>query len=254
MRPLSQTFLLLMLVVNSIHAQNIYPWPSSGNIGIGTTSPGNKLSVIATTYNDGIFCGFDGSSYGLPAGFASLHGSSLQNGSYNGITIAGDAGIVYGQTNGASPALGFVITPWTAGTTGLRLDKNGNVSINTNDSKGYQLAVNGQAIFTRAVVKLTQNWPDYVFQEDYRLLSLDSLTHYIRLYKHLPDMPAAEYMERNGLDLGATQGVLVKKIEELTLYTIDQDNTVKRQKLEIQILNERLEKLEKMVAELTTNH
>src|SRR5216684_5828705 len=134
-------FLFLMAFLsNTIFAQNTYPWPASGNIGVGTTSPGNKLSVLTTSYNDGLNVGHDGSAVGGPVGFVNLHGPSLQNGSYNNITVAGDAGLVYGMTNGTSPQIGFVITPWAAANSGLRLDKLGNVGIATNDTKGYQLA------------------------------------------------------------------------------------------------------------------
>ncbi|WP_315816573.1 hypothetical protein [Paraflavitalea speifideaquila] len=51
----------------------------------------------------------------------------------------------------------------------------GNVSIGTNDSRGFKLAVNGSAIFTSARVKLEQNWPDYVFEKDYQLMPLADL-------------------------------------------------------------------------------
>jgi len=215
-------------------AQNIYPWPQTGNIGIGTTTPANKLTVTTTTYNDGIYSGFNGSAFGGPVGYSTLFGPSLQSGSYNGITLPGDAGLVYGQSNGLGPAFGFVITPWQNATTGIRLDKNGNVGIAVSDTKGYQLAVNGQAIFNKVVVKATQNWPDYVFGENQRPPSLDSVARYIRIYRHLPEIPSADSVAKAGIDVGANQAALLKKIEELTLYSIEQDKVLRetRQQME----------------------
>jgi hypothetical protein len=229
MRTLIQNLALLLTVFigHNVHAQNIYPWPQTGNIGIGTATPANKLTVTTTTYNDGIYSGFNGSAFGGPVGYSTLFGPSLQSGSYNGITLPGDAGLVYGQSNGQGPQFGFVITPWQNAFTGIRLDKNGNVGIAVSDTKGYQLAVNGQAIFNKVVVKPTGNWPDYIFLEDHLLPSLDSVSRYIRIYRHLPEIPSADSVEKAGIDVGANQAALLKKVEELTLYIIEQDKVLR---------------------------
>lgn len=71
-------------------------------------------------------------------------------------------------------------------------------------------------------VKVTQGgFPDYVFKEDYPLMSLHELDNYIKQNQHLPGIPTACEVEDNGLDLGEMQVTLVKKIEELTLYVIE---------------------------------
>jgi len=104
----------------------------------------------------------------------------------------------------------------------------GNVGIGTTDPKEYKLAVNGAAIFTKVQVKATGNpWPDYVFNSNYNLRSLPSLETFIKENNHLPDAPSAKEVERKGLDLGETQAMLLKKIEELTLYVIEQDKKIK---------------------------
>lgn len=84
------------------------------------------------------------------------------------------------------------------------------------------LAVNGTAIFTKAKVELNSTWPDYVFDNEYELRSLSSLETYLNTYKHLPDVPTADEVAKGGIDLGENQAVLLKKIEELTLYVIEQ--------------------------------
>jgi hypothetical protein len=116
-----------------------------------------------------------------------------------------------------------------------KLDVNGNIYSNgkvyigiadaTTTSKiaNYSLAVNGAAIFTKATVKLNTNWPDYVFHPAYKLPSLDQMEKFIKENKHLPEVPSAEEIQKNGIDLGDNQTLLLKKIEELTLFIIEQN-------------------------------
>jgi len=119
----------------------------------------------------------------------------------------------------------------------------GTMSIGTTSTQGYSLAVNGKAIFTKAVVKLFANWPDYVFKTDYRLPSLGSLKTYIRTNGHLPEMPTAAEVSEKGIDLGANQALLLKKVEEMTLYIIHQDEKLTSQQEEIETLKRQMKDL-----------
>ncbi|MEO0525902.1 MAG: hypothetical protein AAFZ89_01680, partial [Bacteroidota bacterium] len=97
----------------------------------------------------------------------------------------------------------------------------GNVGIGTNTlPNGYKLAVDGKIIGEEIKVQLSGQWPDYVFTDDYKLLSLETLEEFIVDNGHLPNIPSAENVERNGLELGEMSRLLLEKIEELTLYTI----------------------------------
>jgi len=87
--------------------------------------------------------------------------------------------------------------------------------------QGYKLAVGGKAIAEEVVVKLQANWPDYVFESTYKLPSLLEIDRYIRENKHLPEMPTAQEVQQNGLSIGEMNALLLKKIEELTLYVVD---------------------------------
>lgn len=92
-------------------------------------------------------------------------------------------------------------------------------------SDPYKLYVEG-GIRTRKVKVDVVAWPDYVFDATYNLRSLVSLEQFIQTNKHLPDVPSAKEVEEGGLDVGAMQTVLLKKIEELTLYLLKQQEQI----------------------------
>ena len=82
------------------------------------------------------------------------------------------------------------------------------------------------------------HWPDYVFAPGYRFPTLKEVENYIHQYHHLPGIPSAEEAERDGVDAGENQKALLKKVEELTLYTIQQDKELQSLKNEIKELKE----------------
>ncbi len=101
-----------------------------------------------------------------------------------------------------------------------------NVGIGTLDTKGYKLAVNGNAIFNLVKVQQYGQWADYVFERNYQLLSLGQVRQYISRYHHLPGIPTSTEVKDSGLDIGTTQSLLLQKIEELTLYLIKADQRI----------------------------
>lgn len=96
----------------------------------------------------------------------------------------------------------------------------GNLGIGTTDTKGHKLAVAGSVVAESVKVKLQGSWPDYVFDENYRLMPLHEAEEYIVSHGHLPDMPSADEVKKNGIDIGEINAKLLKKIEELTLHLI----------------------------------
>lgn len=141
---------------------------------------------------------------------------------------------------------GFVgigtLTPSQALDVSGNIYSNGKILIGTSglNTGAHSLAVNGSAIFTKAIVKSIGNWPDYVFDEKYKLLPLSDLEKFISKNKHLPGVPSFREVEKDGLDLGNNQAVLLKKIEELSLYLIEQSNELKAQKKQIIELTRKL--------------
>lgn len=98
----------------------------------------------------------------------------------------------------------------------------GKIGIGTSNisDANYRLFVE-TGIRTRKVKVDQATWPDYVFDPSYQLPSLGELETFIQKNKHLPDVPSADEVQKEGLNLGDNQAVLLKKIEELTLYIID---------------------------------
>jgi hypothetical protein len=86
---------------------------------------------------------------------------------------------------------------------------------------------NGNVYATKITVQQTP-FPDYVFKTDYELMSLQELDSYIKLNGHLPNMPTAKEVEENGADLGEINRVLVEKVEELTLYLLEQEKRIQQ--------------------------
>ena len=210
----------------------------NGHVGIGTTTPGSLLHIknlgatasfiqltqAANSPNVDIYSNYDGSD-------------DLQTGSFGyGVRPTDQAWEI-----------------WEKHTTGnwsnlITVKKNGNVGIGTTDNANwqlanstYKLAVAGNAVAESMTVKLQANWPDYTFKKEYRLMSLADVKTYIDKNQHLPEIPSAAQVEKDGINLGEMNRLLLKKVEELTLYLIEKDKEIKELKSSE---NERIKKLE----------
>jgi hypothetical protein len=98
-----------------------------------------------------------------------------------------------------------------------------------NGTLNSDLAVNGAISAQKMLIAHTGRWPDYVFSKHYKLPSLTEVENFINQNSHLPGVPSAAEVEIKGIDVGNNQAALLKKIEELTLYIIEQDKTIKKQ-------------------------
>ena len=112
---------------------------------------------------------------------------------------------------------------------GVEYDSLDNVAIGTSNPEGYKFAVNGTAIFTKVKVKTAGTWPDYVFAKDYHLPDLKELEDYLVTYRHLPGIASEAEVQKDGIDVGDHQAALLKKVEELTLYLIDENKKLQAQ-------------------------
>jgi len=111
----------------------------------------------------------------------------------------------------------------------------------------FRLYVEGGLLSERVKVALrsTTDWADYVFADDYKLMSLPEVEAFIKTNKHLPKVDSSEALAKNGLDLGSMQAKQMEKIEELTLYLIEQNKAIQKQSKEIETLKAQLKVLSK---------
>lgn len=101
----------------------------------------------------------------------------------------------------------------------------------------YKLMVKGKMLVEEVKVRLAANWPDYVFAPDYKLAPLEEVESFIQENQHLPQVPSAATVEKEGFELAAMNALLLKKVEELTLYLIEQNK-------KMEALEKRLERIE----------
>lgn len=320
-------FIAILFTVSFLsHAQTNTSWSTTGNIGIGTTSPvssfqvygsnatlwgltlgyGTTNAVIATDQVKPLLFQIMGSEYmrinssgnvgiGTASPQSPLHistnGVSVDGG--NNFEYCGNCMIVQANTGSRSATTGaeleFVVpantdgsNPWgqgriitvagnssTSDATGMMIlgtrrmfnklgtgaqwyygndiviGGSGNVGIGTTSPGIYKLAVEG-GIHSQAVQVDMNGWSDYVFDPSYRLYPLADLKSYIDRNHHLPDMPSADEVTKNGINIGETDKTLTKKVEELTLYLITKDEQLNKQQCQIMQQQTKLDAQEKI--------
>ena len=122
-------------------------------------------------------------------------------------------------------------TAWTAWRKLLLQDVNGDARVERN------LDVCNRVRTKEVLVNNGAGWADYVFADDYQLPSLNEVKQYISENQHLPGIPSEAEVNENGVNLGEMQVKLLQKIEELTLYVIQQQEMIER-------LNDKIGELE----------
>jgi len=130
----------------------------------------------------------------------------------------------------------------TMGNSYAAIFKRGNVGIGTLTPQSA-LAVNGTITAKEVVVTLT-GWADHVFNDDYKLMSLNELEKSIKIDKHLPGIPSADEVKKNGVSIGDMQAKLLQKVEELTLHVIEQNKKLENLKAENETLKKQMSGLQ----------
>ena len=103
----------------------------------------------------------------------------------------------------------------------------------------FKVKTGGQVYAREVIVRAVGNpFPDYVFAKNYSLMPLNEVSRFVEKNHHLPNMPTAAEVEKNGANLGEIQRVSVEKIEELTLYLIEMKKELEKQNQEIEKLKQ----------------
>lgn len=190
--------------------------------GIGVQGNGGWRGVYG--YADG--GGYTGTSYGI-YGYASGSGGTR-------------VGVFGYATGGTSNWAGFF-----SGDAYISSD----LRIGTTDQYGsYPLSVNGLIACEGVRVEDSGTWPDYVFKSDYELMSIKELEKDIKKNGHLPGIPSAEQIEKEGFELADMQRRVLEKVEELTLYTIEQEKKIESLQKQMDDLEKENKKLKEKLS------
>ena len=189
---------------------------NDGDVGIGRTpSLNHKLEVQGEVYFD------DAINFGQGNRARIVPGATFV--SYNGRSIAGEYTLMHHNFFNTQVNIGYNPRHFVPG--------------------GYLMTVDGDILAEGITIQNSTNWPDYVFENDYDLRGLDEVEAFIGEHKHLPDVPSAKDVE-DGVSVGDMQKVLLRKVEELTLYVIDQDKELESLQQENEALKARLGEIE----------
>lgn len=272
-----KNIILLLILIFSIQVYSQNTFPSSGNVGIGTTTPSEELEVVGKIKTNSAY--FTNSPTGTHWFLDNDQRVSTSR-VFSGGTLLGTGGQrtinfydfpqsnmnstsqiwfslvdrnfkdrlrFWANTGGSSSFLlydknqtkTFEINENGSGIVHVQLPNlNSYVTIGTNSysdgSELYKLSVNGAIRADR--VKVYTDWADFVFEDDYKLPTLEEVEKHILEYGHLQDIPSAKEVEENGVELGEISKLLLQKVEELTLYMIEKDKQIKSLQKEIEDL------------------
>ncbi|PWS28863.1 hypothetical protein DHW03_03245 [Pedobacter yonginense] len=200
----------------------------NGNIGIGTASPTVPLDIIST-YNTNLVSLTKNSivgGEGPEISFRNLVNDGTQP------TIAKiTSKLLNGGAGAVAGSLSFFTRNNSADVLAMTIAPNGFIGMGTASPK-EALSVNGNIRAKEIKVEAT-NWPDYVFEDGYKVGTLGDLEAYIKANRHLPEMPSAKEAEASGVELGEMNRKLLQKIEELTLYVIEQGKEIAELKKQV---------------------
>ncbi len=133
------------------------------------------------------------------------------------------------------------------------LDVNGTIrakEVKVEEFSCSNASFNGTLAANQITVTTNGQTADFVFEEDYELRDLQEVETFIKTNKHLPEIPSAAAMEADGVNLAEMNKLLLQKIEELTLYAIEQKAEAERQKAEVKSQNKKVESLEERLAKI----
>jgi len=204
------------------------PYSSGDFVSIPRTWGGSTALRMANTHNVG-YVNFIATAQSSGMGMSAYGPMYSSSGMFeaNGAVLNGSGTTMNIGTPGSTP-----LTFWTSNVKRMTIDVSGKVLIGAKKQDNMAgnhntaiLQVNGDIVVgntTSANLWVTQNnWADFVFEKNYKLMPLKDLEQYYQTQHHLPNIPTTKDIQTNGNNLGQTDALLLQKIEELTLYIVE---------------------------------
>ncbi|WP_199736741.1 bZIP transcription factor [Fibrisoma montanum] len=220
----------------------------AANVGIGTSSPAAKLHLVSGVEN----------SAGLRFGNLTSNSPASATNQTKFLSVDGSGNVILASTTSGGREAA-VESLWQRNGRYLTSKDDNAVIIGSNVSKtpvGYRLYVQ-DGILTEKVkvaIKNTADWSDKVFAPSYKLRPLAEVEQFIQTHQHLPGVPSAEEVVKQGVDVGQMDAKLLEKIEELTLYSIQLENELKKVKQQqaddLRAMKQKQAQLERLLQEV----
>jgi hypothetical protein len=254
---MKKIIVLSLLFASTIgFSQNVFNTAAGSFVGIGTTTPTVRLDVITASKtaltSDLAFFGNRSNLFNSGRGLFLSHSFDplispnissfkLQYANGDPTSTTFNKGFIEFNKSATTNTSIAAVSFGSNGSEFMRINQDGKIRIGNgaNDIKtpiGYRLFVE-EGILTERVkvaVSSTTNWADYVFNKDYSLMPLNEVEAFVKENNHLPNVPSATEMVENGLDVAQMDAKLLEKVEELTLYIIEQNkrNDVQNKEIE----------------------
>jgi hypothetical protein len=269
---------------------------TSGNVGIGTTNPSEKLTVSGNilsnsalyankiesifTYNNGVFSSegvhtnkivFWGieNSFGTRSQYATLeakpYGGNLELESFYPISfnMVGTDSVDLFINSSGNVGIGTNFPTEKLIVNGsLKIDKNANgnnsklfINVDPDSIKNvikdkFSAFIAGGILSEDYAISPKSGWADHVFNADYRLQNLNEVESFININKHLPGIPSATEVQENGYTIHDMNVKLLQKVEELTLYSIEQNKEIEQLKKVVNSYETLLEKVSQLESKI----
>ena len=208
----------------------------TGSVGIGTTNPTGNLQIGDNWVFEDFFgiAAKIGYNCDLDPDLNEVNTTRLiRDGAAAAISLNAFGGINFlGSESGQAGDIVAFTNPMT-------ITPSGNIAMGgVSFVEDYQLTVTGGIITDRIKIAApgSEDWPDYVFGADYKLMPLTEVEAFIEENNHLPNVPSAKEVQENGQDLSQMNKVLLEKVEELTLYNIQMAKELKALQKEVEAL------------------
>lgn len=238
---MKKLFLMLTFFISTVCFSQIYtPYAityattnssTTSNIGIAVADPNEKLTI------DGNLNLINPPNVSRKIGFTTS--DSFSNSQTNNMSTA-TYGMTFGRFDSSSPSPTISLSGWngvnffTSNTERMKISGSGKVGIDvatfpTNSLyANYKLFVRGGILSDEIRVSLSANgtWADYVFNDNYKLMPLSEVETFITTNKHLPNVPSAKQVKEDGINVAEMIRIQQEKIEELTLYVIEQNKKI----------------------------